>query len=65
MHMTTRQPFTRASIKRAIAAVRESGLFVTGVRADGTILVSETPEPQHGDVAISQPQDSKWSHLEV
>ena len=63
--MTTRLPFTRASIKRAIAAVRESGLFVTGIRSDGTIMVSDKPEPQQSDVVISQPQDSKWSHLEV
>jgi len=34
-------PFTKAQIKRAIEAARESGLRVKGIAPDGTLLLEE------------------------
>lgn len=39
--MTKPVPFTQAGLKRAIAAARRSGLRVTGIRPDGTLLVDD------------------------
>jgi hypothetical protein len=39
--MTRVVPFTQASVRRAIAAAEKSGLQVTGIRADGTVLVTK------------------------
>jgi len=38
-------PFTKASLKRRIAAAREAGLIVTGITADGTLIVGDAPHP--------------------
>jgi hypothetical protein len=43
--MTAREPFTRAKVKRAIAAARASGLRVVGIRPDGVVLVQEGDAP--------------------
>jgi hypothetical protein len=42
--MTRAIPFTKASLRRAIEAVREAGLHVTGVRPDGTLIIDENPQ---------------------
>jgi hypothetical protein len=42
--MTRAIPFTQASLRRAIKAARDSGLRVTGIRPDGTLIVGETIE---------------------
>lgn len=39
--MTRALPFTQASLRRAIEAARKSGLRVTGIRPDGTLVVVE------------------------
>jgi hypothetical protein len=39
--VTRALPFTKASLKRAIEAARESGLRVTGIRSDGTLMTEE------------------------
>jgi hypothetical protein len=36
--------FTQASLRRAIAAAQSAGLKVIGIRADGTVMVSEAVE---------------------
>ena len=47
--MTRAIPFTKASLKRAIAAAREAGLTVTGLKPDGTLIFGETES--HGIAA--------------
>jgi hypothetical protein len=57
--VTTRPPFTQASLRRAISAVRKSGLYVTGIRPDGTLLVSTVENTQEDVPAtIAQRQDA-------
>jgi hypothetical protein len=41
--MTAKPGFTKTGLKRAIAAARESGLFVVGVRPDGILLLDIDP----------------------
>jgi hypothetical protein len=41
--MTKPVSFTQASLTRAINSARKAGLHVTGITADGTVLVSDTP----------------------
>jgi hypothetical protein len=36
-------PFTEASLSRAIKGVEKAGLFVIGVRSDGTLIVADKP----------------------
>ena len=43
--MTRPVTFTQASINRAVKAARRAGLTVTGVTADGTVLVRNQDEP--------------------
>ncbi len=43
--MTTRLPFTQASVKRAIAAAQKAGLRVIGIRPDGTVMVDGGDKP--------------------
>ena len=64
--MTARAPFTRASLERAITAARRSGLRVTGIRADGTLLVQDADLP----VAELEPQAhaaaaSRWAEVKA
>lgn len=43
--MTRALPYTQASVRRRIEAARKSGLRVTGIATDGTVLtVENTPE---------------------
>jgi hypothetical protein len=44
--MTRALPFTQASLRRAIEAARKSGLRVTGIRPDGTLILEEGNNPQ-------------------
>ena len=41
--MTTRIPFTAASLARAIKGVEQAGRFVVGVKPDGTLIVADKP----------------------
>jgi hypothetical protein len=41
--MTKALPFTEASLARAIRGVERAGLFVVGVKPDGTLIVGNTP----------------------
>jgi hypothetical protein len=41
--MTKRLPFTEASLARAVRGMERAGLFVVGVKSDGTLLVSHKP----------------------
>ncbi|WP_454619032.1 hypothetical protein [Bradyrhizobium cenepequi] len=41
--MTKRLPFTEFSLARAIRGVQRAGLFVVGVKPDGTLIVSDKP----------------------
>jgi hypothetical protein len=44
--MTRIVPFTQVSVRRAIAAAQKAGLQVTGIRSDGTVLVTKIAHPQ-------------------
>ena len=41
--MTSRIPFTAAAVARAIKGAVQAGLFVVGVRPDGTVIVADKP----------------------
>lgn len=41
--MTSRLPFTEASLARAIKGVERAGRFVIGVRPDGTLIIGDKP----------------------
>lgn len=41
--MTRAIPFTAAALARAIKGVEAAGLFVVGVRPDGTLIVGDKP----------------------
>lgn len=41
--MTTRLPFTKQSLARAIKGVEAAGRFVVGVKPDGTLIVGDKP----------------------
>jgi hypothetical protein len=41
--VTSRIPFTAASLARAIKGVELAGRFVVGVRTDGTLIVADKP----------------------
>jgi hypothetical protein len=58
--MTSRLPFTEASIARAIRGVERAGRFVIGVRPDGTLLVADKPIEAASLLDTSNPQASKW-----
>jgi hypothetical protein len=58
--------FTQASINRAVKAARRSGLRVTGISADGVVLVQEMDVP----LAIQNNLDkdaapSKWGNVKA
>lgn len=41
--MTTKLPFTIASVARAVKGVEAAGRFVVGIAPNGTLLVSDKP----------------------
>ena len=67
--MTRALPFTEASLRRAIAAARKSGLRVTGIRSDGTLTVIDGDNLQDEVVGLAadwQPTSaSKWEDVEA
>ncbi len=51
--MTRPAPFTKANLRRAIAAAQAAGLTVTGIAPDGTVLIGDNhaaivPDPDTG-----------------
>lgn len=60
--MTKKLPFTTAGLKRAIKAAQESGLRVTGIKPDGTLVLRD-----YADQRGTPPDelDDVWSHVEV
>lgn len=68
--MTRALPFTQASVRRAVRAARQVGLRVTGIMADGTILVQDgdkAPADVHNDASPGQTGEpaSKWEDAEA
>jgi hypothetical protein len=63
--MTTRVPFTKAKIKRAITAARELGLRVKGIRPDGTVEVEDTDAPIVPEIGERQADaaDTSWDDV--
>lgn len=43
INMSKRLPFTEFSLARAIRGIQRAGLFVVGVKPDGTLIVSDKP----------------------
>lgn len=65
--MTARAPFTQATVRKAIKAARKEGLYVHGVRPDGTVIVGDSPMTGISP-AISSPENatpSKWEDVEA
>lgn len=64
--MTTRLPFTRAGLERAITAARNTGLRVTGIRPDGTLIVQDGEAPvaplEHEEHSAAT---SRWSGVKA
>jgi len=60
--MTKPLPFTEASLARAIKGVQRAGLFVVGVKSDGTLLISDKPFDLTSLVPVEphEDPDSKW-----
>lgn len=61
--MTARLPFTQLGLRRAIAAARASGLRVTGIKPDGTLLVDDGDKPLP-EVERTDTVPSKWADQE-
>lgn len=57
--MTSRLPFTQASVRRAIAAAQKAGLNVREIKADGTLVIGDNSSPS------VQPDSSKEHNSEV
>jgi hypothetical protein len=61
--MTKPLPFTEASLARAVRGVERAGLFVVGVKSDGTLLVSHNKPLDAVSLMPEMKQDvpaSKW-----
>jgi hypothetical protein len=61
-------PFTETGLKRAIRAARKTGLRVTGIRPDGTLLVEEPTLAAESSIEQNPPvpQSDAWiGDLEV
>jgi hypothetical protein len=43
--MTKSASFTQAQVNRAIAAAKKAGLFIVGIRPDGTVIVYDGKRP--------------------
>jgi hypothetical protein len=65
--MTRPLPFTQAGLCRAIEAARKAGLRVTGIRSDGTVIVTEVDNPGDGIVHLAPDghaaAPSKWEDV--
>jgi hypothetical protein len=67
--MTRPLPFTQTGLCRALTAARKAGFRVTGIRADGTLMISDGDNQQH-EVAGGAPGSqalpaSKWEDIEA
>lgn len=57
--MTKALPFTEASIARSIKGAQRGGLYVVGIRPDGTLITSDKPlETASIVVADAEPSPS-------
>ncbi len=67
--MTRALPFTEMSLRRAIAAARKSGLRVTSIRPDGTLIVIDGDNSLDEVVGLAsngQPvETSEWEDVEA
>jgi hypothetical protein len=67
--MTRPLPFTEAGLRRAIAAARKSGLRVTGIRPDGTLIVIDGDNSPDEVVRLARDWQSaaasKWEDVEA
>ena len=67
--MTKALPFTKASIKRAVAGAREAGLRVTAISlVDGRLIVADTGAELAPDLMVTQnalpaPTDDVWGDV--
>lgn len=59
--MTSRLPFTKASLRRRVEAAREVGLKVTEIRPDGTLVVVEDGDNEDVAVVERRVSASKWA----
>lgn len=62
--MTTRLPFTKVGIKRAIAGAEAAGKRVVGIRPDGTLIV-DSGETDHPFVPKMPQTEDRWSDVEA
>jgi hypothetical protein len=65
--MTRALPFTEHSLRRAIVGARKAGLRVTGIRADGTLVVQDSADTVAELVAPMHAADtsSRWEDVEA
>ena len=65
--MTARASFTQQTVRKAIKAARKEGLYVHGIRPDGTVIVGENPIvgfPAALETVENAPP-SKWEDVEA
>jgi len=67
--MSRALPFTQAGLRRAIKAARDSGLRITGIRPDGTLVVNDGENPLP-DIAPSSGEseasaNSRWGDVQA
>lgn len=64
--MTKSLPFTKADIKRAIAAAQEQGAALVEMRPDGSIRVLLRQEHEvAADRRPAQTEEDPWGHVEA
>jgi hypothetical protein len=67
--MSRALPFTQAGLQRAIKAARKAGLQVTGIRADGTLIVKEGDNPPPDIAPVASDSDtaalSRWRDVQA
>jgi hypothetical protein len=67
--MTRALPFTQAGLQRAIKAARKAGLHVTGIRADGTLIVNDGDNPTPDIAPVAPDSDtaalSRWGDVQA
>lgn len=56
--MTRKAPVTQAQLARMIRAAREEGLTVTGIKPDGTVLVTPIAD---SDIAEPESESEDWN----
>lgn len=65
--MTARAPFTQQTVRKAIQAARKEGLYVHGIKPDGTVMVGENPvlSFQVAKEIADNAKPSKWEDVEA